>query len=55
MEGTRQLPQFNVRMSKELIDHIKEQAKANHRSINSEIVVRLEASRNNELKEQKHD
>lgn len=44
MKGARQYPPLGVRMSPELKDLIVRSAEENHRTINSEIVYRLERS-----------
>jgi hypothetical protein len=41
---TREDPQMKLRLPEEMRDRIAEQAKANNRSMNSEIVARLESS-----------
>ena len=44
MKGARQYPPLGVRMSPELKELIVRSAEENHRTINSEIVYRLERS-----------
>lgn len=41
---TREDPQFKLRVSPELRDEIERAAKANNRSMNAEIVARLQSS-----------
>lgn len=48
MEGARTLPQTNLRMPVDLKQWLQERATANRRSLNSEIVSRLEDSRKQE-------
>lgn len=43
-EMSREDPQFKLRLSEKLRDQITESAKASNRSMNAEIVARLEAS-----------
>lgn len=50
MEGARQAPQSNIRFPAELKAHLKEQAKRNRRSLNDEIVWRLEQSKKEDEK-----
>ena len=45
MKNARRMPQFNVRMSKQLRDWIERKAEENHRSMNSEINFILEKYR----------
>ena len=43
--GTRRQQQaFLLRLPQALKEHLKQQAKANHRSLNSEIIARLESN-----------
>lgn len=42
---TREDPQLKIRLSQELKEFIEEQAKFNHRTLNAEIVFRLEQSK----------
>lgn len=42
---TREDPQLKIRLSQELKEFIEEQAKLNHRTLNAEIVFRLEESK----------
>lgn len=51
---TRQYPQFNLRMPAEFKDWIKSEADKNARSINSEILIRLEASRKFQEQQETH-
>jgi len=41
--GSRQRQAFLLRLPRPLKEQLKQQAKANHRSLNAEILVRLEA------------
>ena len=41
---SRKLPQYMIRFSEDLRDQLKEYANKNHRSLNGEIVQRLEQS-----------
>lgn len=45
MDGARKIPPLQVRCPRELHEWLKDQAAKNHRSLNSEIVARLEQSR----------
>jgi predicted HicB family RNase H-like nuclease len=45
MEGARKIPPLQVRCPQELHQWLKAQAELNHRSLNSEIVARLELSK----------
>jgi len=45
MEGARQISPLQVRLPLELREWLKAEAARNHRSLNSEIVMRLQASR----------
>lgn len=47
---TRSIAPFGIRMPEELKQQLTEQAKKNHRSLNSELVMRLEESLKKELK-----
>ena len=42
--GSRQRQAFLLRLPRPLKEQLKQQAKANHRSLNAEILVRLEAN-----------
>ncbi|MCZ8868187.1 Arc family DNA-binding protein [Escherichia albertii] len=41
MQGARKMPQFNLRMPKEVLDLVRKVAKENERSVNSEIYKRV--------------
>jgi hypothetical protein len=45
MEGARKINPLQVRLPPDLREWLKQEAEINHRSMNSEIVLRLEASR----------
>lgn len=45
MEGARKISPLQVRMPPELREWLKSEAAKNHRSLNSEIVARLETSK----------
>jgi predicted HicB family RNase H-like nuclease len=45
MEGARKISPLQVRMPPELREWLKSEAARNHRSLNSEVVARLEASK----------
>ena len=45
MERTRNILPFGLRMQPELKNWVKEQAERNKRSVNSEIILRLEKSK----------
>lgn len=45
MEGAREMPLIHVRVPEELRDWIKQEAVQNRRSMNGEMVARLEESR----------
>ncbi|WP_332848685.1 Arc family DNA-binding protein [Massilia sp. S19_KUP03_FR1] len=47
---TRSIAPFGIRMPEELKKQLTEQARNNHRSLNSELVMRLEESLKKELK-----
>ena len=59
MEGARKINPLQVRLPLDLREWLKQQAELNHRSLNGEIVVRLESSRvdqeRNEKTERKKD
>jgi predicted HicB family RNase H-like nuclease len=44
MEGARKISPMQVRLPPELREWLKTEAARNHRSLNSEIVMRLQAS-----------
>lgn len=44
MEGARQISPMQVRIPAELREWLKEEAARNHRSLNSEILMRLQSS-----------
>ncbi len=48
MLSSRQLPQFNVRLPQDIKDWIQQKATENFRSMNAEIVARLDESRKQE-------
>lgn len=48
MQNSRQMPQFNMRMPPNLKDWLQQKASDNFRSLNSEIVARLNESRKQE-------
>lgn len=48
MKGARSFPQFGLRMPQELKDWLAHRAVDNHRSLNNEIIDRLEHSRRQE-------
>lgn len=52
MEGARSAPQFSLRMYRELKDWLAHKAIDNHRSLNSEIIARLEESRRQDEKKE---
>jgi len=56
MKGARSFPQMAVRLRPELKEWLAQSAASNHRSINSEVVSRLEESKQNEeaRKEKSH-
>lgn len=45
MEGARQISPLQIRLPHELREWLKVEAERNRRSLNSEVVARLEASR----------
>lgn len=48
MKDARKAPQTNLRMSHELKDWLQKKAEDNFRSMNSEVIARLEESRRRE-------
>lgn len=48
MKNARQMPQTNLRLPQELKDYLRGKADDNRRSLNAEIVTRLEESRTQE-------
>lgn len=54
MKDARTAPQFSLRMDRELKDWLAHKAIDNHRSMNNEIIARLEESRRAEEKEKTH-
>ena len=49
MQGARENPQSSIRIPRSLKDWLKERASKNRRSLNDEIVFRLERSMGEEL------
>ena len=48
MKDARKLPQFNIRLPLELKDYLQRKADEGYRSLNNEVVKRLEESRQRE-------